>query len=146
MSNINTTTCLMICGTNLNAILISDMLGFKDTTITRQGEIVLPTIVEGASRSYDHRMGLDCWKKGLTSKQHKFDIETQLGFWVELLYPVRDVFQEFKALEYWSVIDCQIASIDLKLPSVQFRLPQTLRFQLSQIELDIDFTIYRPVT
>jgi hypothetical protein len=144
MSNVNTTTCLMICGRNLDVTLISDRLNLKPTTVTRQEEVVLPTVAEGASRSYDYRMSLDSWKRGLTTKQHRFDIVKQLEFWVEILSPVRNSFQEFKDLGYWSVIDCQMASIDREAPSIQFRLSPVLQVQISRLEIDIDFTIYRP--
>lgn len=145
MSSLNTTTCLLICGENINANLITERLKLSPTTVTRQGEVTLPLLTDGASRAYDTRLGLDCWKRGLTSKQHRFDIVKQLEFWIENLYPVRSAFQEFKDLGYWSVIDCQISSTERQLPSIQFRLTKEMQLKLSKLCLDIDFTIYRPI-
>jgi len=144
LSSLNTTTCLLICGDNLDAKLITERLKISPTTVTRKGETILPSITDGAPRAYDTRLGLDCWKLGLTSKQHRFDIVKQLEFWIEKLYPVRSAFQEFKSLGYWSVIDCQISSTERQLLSIQFRLTKEMQLKLSMLYLDIDFTIYRP--
>lgn len=144
MSSLNTTTCLLICGENIDAHLISERLKLSSTTVTRKGEVILPSVADSSSRTYDSRLGLDCWKRGLTSKQHRFDIVKQLEFWIENLYPVRSAFQDFQKLGYWSVIDCQISSNDQKIPSIQFRLAQEMQLKLSKLCLDIDFTIYRP--
>jgi hypothetical protein len=144
-SSLNTTTCLLICGKNLNAELIFARFVQRPISITRQGEVILPNINHGALRNYDSRLGLDCCKYGLTSKQYKYDIVKQLEFWIEKLYPFRSSFKEFKELGYWSMIDCQISSLDQALPSIQFRLTSEMQLKLSVLSVDIDFTIYRPV-
>jgi hypothetical protein len=143
-SSLNTTTILLICGKNLNTELIAERFKQHPISITREGEVVLPNIKDGSLRAYDPRLGLDCCKYRLTSKQYKFDIVKQLEFWVEKLYPVRSSLQEFKDLGYWSVIDCQISSSDLQLPSIQFRLTKEMQLKFSMISIDIDFTVYRP--
>ena len=140
---LNSTTCLLICGECIDIDLINSKLGLLPTSITRKGDIVLPSVNQGASRNYDSRLKLDCWKKGLTSKQHKFDIVKQLEFWLEDLYQFRSSFHDFQRLGYWSVLDCQIASMDSRLPSIQFRLSKELQSKLAQLHLDLEFTIYR---
>lgn len=144
-NSLNTTTCLLICGDNLDPNLITEKLKLSPTAVTRKDQVILPSPIYGALRTYDTRLGLDCWKRGLTTKQHKFDIVKQLEFWIENLYPVRSAFQEFKNLGYWSVIDCQISSTDSQLPSIQFRLNKEMQLKLSMICVDLDFTIYRPI-
>lgn len=141
---LSSTTCLLICGESIDIELINRKLGFLPTSVTRQGDMVLPSVSEGASRNYDSRLKLDCWKKGLTSKQYKFDIVKQLEFWLEDLYQVRSSFRDFHKLGYWSVLDCQIASMDPQLPSIQFRLSKELQSKLAQLHVDLEFTIYRP--
>ncbi len=145
VSVLNTTTCLLICGDPLDFSLITEKLKLSPTNVTHKGELILPSIMDGAARNYDYRLGFDCWKVGLTSKQSRFDIDKQLEFWIEKLYPVRSAFQEFNRLGYWSVIDCQIASYEPQLPSIQFRLTKETQLKLSKICIDIDFTISRPV-
>lgn len=145
VSSLNTTTCLLICGESLNFNFITETLNFLPTSVTRKGEVILPSIREGGARDYDSRLGLDCWKLGLTSKQSRFDIGKQLDFWIEKLYPVRSAFQDFNKLGYWSVIDCQIGSYERQLPSIQFRLTKETQLKLAKICIDIDFTISRPV-
>ncbi len=136
------TTILLICGENLDVDLINQKLGFSPTTLRRKGEVTIPLPVDGAARLYDNRFKLDCWSRTLTKNQTTKDLEEQLEFWVQLLYPVRLTFQEFNELGYWSVIDCQIASSDLQFPSVQFRLTKELQLKLLQLGLDLDFIIY----
>ncbi|MCC5640839.1 DUF4279 domain-containing protein [Nostoc sp. CHAB 5844] len=146
MSNsLNTTTCLLICAENLDTNLITEKLKLSPTAVTLKEQVILPSLVNGALRAYDSRLGLDCWKRSLTGKQYKFDIVKQLEFWIENLYPARSAFQEFKNLGYWSVIDCQISSTDSQLPSIQFRLTKEMQLKLSMICVDLDFTIYRPI-
>jgi hypothetical protein len=142
---LNTTTCLLVCGDDLQTDLITEKLRLSPTAITRKGQSLLPSLEQGAARSYDPRLGLDCWKRGLTGKQHKLDLTHQLEFWINSLYPVRSAFLEFAALGYWSVIDCQVSSNDAQLPSIQFRLDRKMKSKLATLELDLDFTVYRPV-
>ncbi len=139
------TTCLLICGENIDTDLINEKLRFPPTRIRikRKGEESLPSIENGASRNYDIRLSLDNWRGSLTNKQHKFDLVKQLEFWIEKLDPVRSAFIEFKELDYWCVIDCQLASTDTSLPSIQFRLTNEMLSKLSKLNLDLDFTVNR---
>jgi hypothetical protein len=142
----------LICGDNLDANLITEKLKLSPNTMRRysvlrpKDEVMFPSIIDGARRDFDPRLSLGFWRLGLTSKQHKFDLVKQLEFWIENLYPVRSAFQEFNDLGYWSVIDCQIASTDRQLPSIQFRLTKEMQLKLSKLCLDLDFTIYRPTS
>jgi len=140
-SLLNTNTCFLIFGKDIDAELITEKLKFSPTTVTRQSDTPLPSLANGGSRNYDSRWNLDCWKRSLTGKQYKFALDKQLEFWLEKLYPVKSAFQEFKKMGYWSVIDCQISTDDAQLPCIQFRLTNKLIFKLSQISIDIDFTI-----
>jgi Domain of unknown function (DUF4279) len=142
ISENHVTTILLIFGENLDADLISKKLGFSSSTFRRKGEVTVPLPTDGATRIYDNRFNLDCWRRTLTKNQRIQDLEKQLEFWIQLLYPVRLAFHEFNNLGYWSVIDCQIASSDLQIPSVQFRLTKEIQLKLSQLGLDLDFTIY----
>ncbi|MBW4422521.1 MAG: DUF4279 domain-containing protein [Myxacorys californica WJT36-NPBG1] len=136
------TTILLICGENIDANLISQKLGFSSSTFSRKGEVIVPLPEDGATRSYDNRFNLDCWRRTLTKNQGTEDLKEQLELWIQLLYPVRLAFREFNSLGYWSVIDCQIASSNLQIPSIQFRLTKEMQLKLSQLDLDLDFTIY----
>lgn len=142
ISENHVTTILLIFGENLDAELISQELGFSSSTFRRKGEVTVPLPEDGATRIYDSRFNLDCWSRTLTKNQRILDLEKQLEFWIQLLYPVRLAFREFNSLGYWSVIDCQIASSNLQIPSIQFRLTKEMQLKLSQLELDLDFTIY----
>lgn len=142
ISEYHVTTILLICGENLDADLISQKMGFSSTTFRRKGEVTIPASEDGATRLYDSRFNLDCWSRTLTKNQRIQHLEKQLEFWIQLLYPIRLAFREFNSLGYWSVIDCQIASSNLQIPSIQFRLPKEMQLKLSQLELDLDFTIY----
>jgi hypothetical protein len=136
---------LWICGENLDEDLINQKLCSLNPSsipkaVLRKGEWnVVPD-----DRVFDRRIYLDRWTKSLTTNQSKWNLEKQLEFWVEKLYPVRSAFQEFKQLGYWSVIDCQLAAKSQELPSIQFRLTQELQLKLFKIGVDLDFTIYRP--
>jgi hypothetical protein len=77
----------------------------------------------------------------LSGNQYKFDLVKQLEFWMQMLYPVRSAFKEFRDLGYWSVIDCQITSTDRQSPSLQFRLTKEMQLKLSELFLDLDFTL-----
>jgi len=137
---------LWICGENLDEDLIRQKLGYlnqslvRDASVLRKGE----WNVVSDHRVFDRRIYLDRWCQSLTTNQSKWNLEKQLEFWVEKLYPVRSAFQEFKQLGYWSVIDCQLAAKSQELPSIQFRLTQELQLKLFKIGVDLDFTIYRP--
>lgn len=144
-------TLLWICGDDLNVNLINEKLGAVDPSIVQK-----PTIVrkgewsiqpdEKTNRSFDSRTYLDRWCKGLTQNQAKWTLEKQLEFWITKLYPVRAAFQEFKQLGYWNVIDCQLTAKERDLPSIQFRLTQELQLKFSKLSIDLDFTIYRPIS
>lgn len=143
-------TRLMICGENLDSNDISHKLNLSHNTARLHSGLVknpiLPSIANGADRDYDSRFSSGYWILSLTNKQSKLNLAQQLEFWIEKLYPVRSSFENFKDLGYWSVIDCQIASRNPQLPSIQFQLPKELQLKLCQISIDIDFTVYRPVT
>jgi len=145
-------TILWICGENLQVDIINEKLGFSDSIVTLKGQrpMSLPAQgdrpVDGEQRLFDSRLDLDLWSRSLTSKQSRWNVERQLEFWIQSLYPVRSAFQEFKDMGYWSVIDCQIASTDRQLPSIQFRLTKEMQLKLSKLCLDLDFTIYRPTS
>jgi hypothetical protein len=147
---ISVNTCLMICGENLDSNDISHQLNLSPKIARLYSKLVttqvLPSIADGASRDYDSRLSNGYWVLSLTSKQSKFNLVQQLEFWIEKLYPVRSSFENFKDLGYWSVIDCQIASRNSQIPSIQFQLPRELRLKLCKINVDIDFTVYRPTT
>lgn len=138
-------TNLWICGEDLDINLINEKLGFSATTIVRQGEW-RETSLEAAKRTYDSRIFLDRWCRSLSGKQSTWNLEKQLEFWLQQLYPVRSAFQEFRALGYWSVIDCQLAALNDKAPSIQFRLTQETQLKLAKLNIDLDFTIYTPIT
>jgi hypothetical protein len=137
---------LWICSENLDEDLIRQKLGYlnqslvRDALVLRKGE----WNVVSDKRVFDRRIYLDRWCQSLTTNQSQGNLEKQLEFWVEKLYPVRSAFQEFKQLGYWSVIDCQLAAKSQELPSIQFRLTQELQLKLFKIGVDLDFTIYRP--
>jgi hypothetical protein len=136
---------LWICGENLDENLINQKLcslnpSIRKASVLRKGE----WNVVSSQRVFDRRIYLDRWCQSLTTNQSKWNLEKQLEFWVEKLYPVRSAFQEFKQLGYWSVIDCQLATKSQELPSIQFRLTQELQLKLFKIGVDLDFTIYRP--
>ena len=103
---------LWICSENLDEDLIRQKLGYlnqslvRDALVLRKGE----WNVVSDKRVFDRRIYLDRWCQSLTTNQSKGNLEKQLEFWVEKLYPVRSAFQEFKQLGYWSVIDCQLAA------------------------------------
>jgi hypothetical protein len=144
MSNLlKTSTCFLIFGKDIDAELITEKLNFSPTAVTRQSDTVLPSLANGGGRDYDPRWNLDCWKRHLTGKQYQFALDKQLEFWLEKLYPVKSAFEELKKMGYWSVIDCQITTDDAQLPCIQFRLTNKLMLKLSQISIDLDFTIIR---
>jgi hypothetical protein len=126
---------LWICSENLDEDLIRQKLGYlnqslvRDALVLRKGE----WNVVSDKRVFDRRIYLDRWCQSLTTNQSKGNLEKQLEFWVEKLYPVRSAFQEFKQLGYWSVIDCQLAAKSQELPSIQFRLTQELQLKLFKI-------------
>jgi hypothetical protein len=139
-------TNLLICGKNIDDNLITQSLKLKPVNVTREGELKLPSLVDGAARNYDSRLGLDCWKCVLTSKQYRFELTKQLEFWIEKLYSNRSSFKEFNDLGYWSVIDCQLTTEESQLPSIQFRLTKELNLKFAEIGVDIDFTVYRSLS
>lgn len=143
LNSSSSTTYLLICGDNLAADVITHKLQLAPITVTRKGELILPSLEDGAARAYDARFSLDCWKCGLTSKQYRLDLSKQLELWVEKLYPHRTSLKDIKDLGYWSVIDCQITRIDPQIPSFQFRLAQDLQLKLFKLGVDLDFTIYK---
>jgi hypothetical protein len=147
---ISVNTCLMICGENLDFNDISCKLNLSPKTAKLYSKLVttpiLLSVANGADRDYDSRLSKGYWRLMLTSKQSKFNLVQQLEFWIEKLYPVRSSFEDFRDLGYWSVIDCQIASRNPQLPSIQFQLTKELQLKLCQISIDIDFTVYRPMT
>lgn len=144
------TTCLFICGENLDIGMITESLNLSPKVARLYGvekfDPILPSILDGATRNFDPKLSKGYWRLGLTSTQSKFDITKQLEFWTEKLYPVYPSFQKFKDLGYWSILDCQIASTDSMLPSIQFRLTKEIQLKLSRLCIDIDFTIYRPTS
>jgi hypothetical protein len=144
-------TILSICGENLEMDLINQRLGVKEPSLVknpstwRKGEWSIKP-GDPVNRTFDERMYLDKWCKGLSPKQSKWKLEEQLHFWITRLFPIRSAFEEFKKLGYWSVIDCQLTARDRTLPSIQFRLSQDALAKLSKIAIDLDFTIYRPTS
>ena len=137
----NCQTILIICGEALDFDLITSRLGIKNAATVRQGEIPIPTIAEGQTRLFEPRMRLDNWKKGLRGKAHQQNLEQQLEIWVSQLYPVRSAFTEFKAMGYWSVLDCEIWPSRFHYGSVQYQIKAELLQKIARLGIDINFTL-----
>ncbi len=132
---------LIICGEALDFDLITSRLGIKNAATVRQGEIPIPTIAEGQTRLFDPRMRLDNWKKGLRGKSNQQSLEQQLEIWVSQLHPVRSAFAEFKALGYWSVLDCEIWPSRFHYGSVQYQIKAELLQKVARLGIDINLTV-----
>jgi len=137
----NCQTILIVCGEALDFELITSRLGIKNAATVRQGEIPIPTIAEGQTRLFDPRMRLDNWKKGLRGKAYRQNLEQQLEIWVSQLYPVRSAFTEFKAMGYWSVLDCEILPSRFHYGSVQYQIKTELLQKVARLGIDTNFTL-----
>jgi hypothetical protein len=122
--------------------LVTSRLGTKASATVRQGEIYIPTIAEGQTRLFDPRMSLDHWKKWLQGrKSRQQSLDQQLEIWVSQLYSARSAFAEFKALGYWSVLDCEIWPSRFHYGSVQYRVKAELLQKVARLGVDINLTV-----
>lgn len=136
-------TYLIVCRKDIDADLITEKVKRVPVAVTLTGEMVIPSIENGARRDFDPRHNLDHCTFSLSSKQYKFGVAEQMKFWLEILVPVKSGIQELQKLGYWIVIDCGISSINRQLPSIQFRLSKEIQIKLSNLNIDIDFTVFR---
>ena len=131
---------LIVAGENMDFDLVSSMLNMQPSVALRKEQFSVPTLSDGVFRHFDVRLAQDNWRKFLTTNQYKQSIETQLGFWISMLYPVRNALDQLTKLGYWCVIDCSSRESRPLVGSVQFRLSPDTRLKLAKIPLDIDFT------
>jgi len=57
------------------------------------------------------------------------------------LHPVRSAFAEFKALGYWSVLDCEIWPSRFHYGSVQYQIKAELLQKVARLGIDINLTV-----
>ncbi len=136
-------TIFIICGDSLDPAEVKRRMKFEPTAFVRSGEIEVPTIEGGSTRSFDPRLSLDQWKRSLSGRQYKRSLAEQLQYWSEKLMPAESALRDFRARGYWTVIDCQGFFRGTTWPAtMQFRIPVDVRMRLAHLELDLEFAIY----
>lgn len=136
------TTILFVCGGNLDFDLISQELKFSSATVIRKDEVTASCLTNDITNDSPRRLNLDRWSRTLTDEQLKWNVEKQLECWTQILHPFHKAFQAFKDKGYWISIDCQVTSKDSQAPLIQFQLTKEIQLKLSQLGLDVTFTIY----